>query len=85
MSGIWRQVLAAYTTDQHDERDREQLLALGAAELAHARSGEGSPATAEGSPATAEDVQHIALQEFGLLISITQARTALRKRRTRHG
>ncbi|MEV0914239.1 hypothetical protein AB0I93_08250 [Streptomyces sp. NPDC049967] len=78
MSGIWRQVLAAYTTDQHDERDREQLLALGAAELAHARS-------REGSPATAEDVQHIALQEFGLLIGITQARTALRERRTRHG
>ncbi|WND36393.1 hypothetical protein RI578_19825 [Streptomyces sp. BB1-1-1] len=78
MTGIWRQVLAAYTTDQHDERDREQLLALGAAELAHARSG-------EGTPATAEDVQHIARQEFGLLISITQARTALRERRTRHG
>ncbi|MCX4774992.1 hypothetical protein [Streptomyces sp. NBC_01285] len=78
MSGIWRQVLAAYTTDQHNERDREQLLALGAAELAHARS-------SEGSPATAEDVQHIALQEFGLLLGITQARTALRERRTRHG
>ncbi|MFJ1662363.1 hypothetical protein [Streptomyces anthocyanicus] len=43
MTGIWRQVLAAYTTDQHDERDREQLLALGAAELAHARSSEGRP------------------------------------------
>ncbi|WP_326695512.1 hypothetical protein [Streptomyces sp. NBC_01766] len=78
MSGIWRQVLAAYTTDQHDERDREQLLALGAAELAHARS-------SEGSPATAEDVQHIALQEFGLLLGITRARTALRDRRTHHG
>ncbi|WP_285574001.1 hypothetical protein [Streptomyces sp. RTGN2] len=78
MSGIWRQVLAAYTTDQHDERDREQLLALGAAELAHARS-------SEGSPASAEDVQHIALQEFGLLIGITQARTALHERRTGHG
>ncbi|MGW3929444.1 hypothetical protein ACWECC_15235 [Streptomyces microflavus] len=78
MSGIWRQVLAAYTTDQHDERDREQLLALGAAELAHARS-------SEGRPASAEDVQHIALQEFGLLISITQARSALRERRTRRG
>ncbi|MEV6858802.1 hypothetical protein ACIF6I_35785 [Streptomyces microflavus] len=78
MSGIWRQVLAAYTTDQHDERDREQLLAMGAVELAHACS-------SEGQPATAEDVQHIALQEFGLLIGITQARTALRERRTRHG
>ncbi|MFJ6438767.1 hypothetical protein [Streptomyces sp. NPDC091416] len=78
MSGIWRQVLAAYTSDQHDERDREQLLALGAAELAHARS-------TEGRPASAEDVQHIALQEFGLLIGITQARAALRDRRTRHG
>lgn len=78
MSGIWRQVLAAYTTDQYQEHDREQLLALGAAELAHARS-------SEGRPATAEDVQHIALQEFGLLLGITQARTALRERRTRHG
>jgi hypothetical protein len=78
VSGIWRQVLAAYTTDQHDEPDREQLLALGAAELAHARS-------SQGRPASAEDVQHIALQEFGLLIGITQARTALRERRTRHG
>lgn len=51
MSGIWRQVLAAYTTDQHDERDREQFLALGA-ELAHARS-------SADRPASAEDVQHI--------------------------
>ncbi|MEU7184128.1 MULTISPECIES: hypothetical protein [Streptomyces] len=78
MSGIWRQVLAAYTTGQHDERDREQLLALGAAELAHARS-------EEDQPATAEDVQRIALHEFGLLLGVTQARTALRERRTRHG
>lgn len=78
MSGIWRRVLAAYTTDQYQERDREQLLALGAAELAHVRS-------SEDRPASPEDVQHIALQEFGLLIGITQARTALRERRTRHG
>ncbi|MFD5204898.1 hypothetical protein ACFWM7_33190 [Streptomyces sp. NPDC058375] len=49
MSGTWRQVLAGYTTDQHDERDREQLLALGAAELAHARSSEGKPATPRAS------------------------------------
>ena len=77
MSGIRRQVLAAYTTDQHDERDREQLLALGAAELAHARSG-------AGRPATVEDVQHIALHEFGLLLGDAQARTALRERRARH-
>ncbi|WP_405675550.1 hypothetical protein OG292_07810 [Streptomyces sp. NBC_01511] len=77
MSGIWRQVLAAYTTDQHDERDRELLLALGAAELAPARS-------SEGQPATAEDVQHIALHEIGLLIGDAQARTARRERRTRH-
>ncbi|WP_406149401.1 hypothetical protein [Streptomyces anulatus] len=76
MSGIWRQVLTAYTTHQHDEHDREQLLSLGAAELAHARSG-------ENSTATAESVQHIALQEFGILITITQARTALRERYTR--
>ncbi|MET7665841.1 hypothetical protein ABZS99_45140 [Streptomyces sp. NPDC005463] len=77
MSGIWRRVLAACTTGQHDERDRGQLLALGAAELAHARA-------SAGRPATAEDVRHIALQEFGLLIGITQARTALRERRARH-
>uniref|UniRef100_UPI003F491F58 hypothetical protein n=1 Tax=Streptomyces sp. CA-136453 TaxID=3240050 RepID=UPI003F491F58 len=74
---LWRQVLAAYTTDQHSEWDREQLLALGAAELAHARS-------SEGHPATAEEVQRIGLQEFGLLIGINQARTALRERRARH-
>ncbi|MFB7999323.1 hypothetical protein ACFC4G_41780 [Streptomyces sp. NPDC056002] len=78
MSGIWRQVLAAYTTDQNNERDREQLLALGAAELAHARS-------EAGRPATAEDVQRIALHEFGLLLGDAQARTALREHRTRHG
>ncbi|MET7520617.1 hypothetical protein ABZS88_46405, partial [Streptomyces sp. NPDC005480] len=67
-------VLAVFTTGRHDERDRGQLLALGAAELAHARAGQ---------RATAEDVQHLALQEFGLLIGITQARTALRERRAR--
>ncbi|MGV9883287.1 hypothetical protein [Streptomyces sp. NPDC003006] len=77
MSGIWRQVLAASTTDQHDERDREQLLALGAAELAHARS-------SEDRPTSAEDVQHIALYEFGLLLGAAQAPAALRERRTRH-
>ncbi|WP_167372475.1 MULTISPECIES: hypothetical protein [Streptomyces] len=54
------------------------MLSLRAAELAHTRSG-------EGSPATGQDVQHIVLREFGLLISITRARTALRERRTRHG
>ncbi|MFF1690774.1 hypothetical protein [Streptomyces sp. NPDC058254] len=48
MSGIWRQVLAAYTTDRHEERDREQLLALGAAELAHARSSPGPAAGRHG-------------------------------------
>ncbi|MET7520172.1 hypothetical protein ABZS88_43850 [Streptomyces sp. NPDC005480] len=77
MSGIWRRVLAACTTGQHDEWDRGHLLALGAAELAHARS-------SAGQRATAEDVQHLALQEFGLLIGITQARSALRERRARH-
>lgn len=75
---IWRQVLAAFTTDRHEVHDREQLLALGAAELAYARS-------SEGRPATAKDVQHIARQEFGLLLGVTQARTALRERCTSHG
>ncbi|MDX3488194.1 hypothetical protein [Streptomyces sp. ID05-18] len=51
MSGIWRQVLAAYTTDRYDERDREHLLALGAAELAHARSSAGPPPHRTGRPA----------------------------------
>ncbi|CAD5911616.1 hypothetical protein ACPXCO_37940 [Streptomyces cyaneofuscatus] len=70
--------MAAYP-GQHDERDREQLLALDAVELAYARRG-------EGRSATAEDVQRIALREFGLLIDITHARvTALRARRNRPG
>ncbi|MFG2627071.1 hypothetical protein [Streptomyces sp. NPDC048473] len=50
---IWLQVLAAYNADQYQEDDREPFLALGAAELAHARS-------SEGRPATAQDVRHIA-------------------------
>lgn len=65
-SGIWRQVPAA-NPGQHDERDREQLLTLHAAELGYARR-------SEGRSATAEDVQGIALRECGLLIDITQAR-----------
>ncbi|MGX1675404.1 hypothetical protein [Streptomyces sp. NPDC055400] len=55
MSGLWRQVLAALHNDHpHEQHVREELLALGAAELAHARrSGD--------EPLTAEDVQRIAL------------------------
>ncbi|MFB7918963.1 hypothetical protein [Streptomyces sp. NPDC056061] len=76
MSGIWRQVLAAYTTDRYEGRDREQLLALGAAELACAR-------TAGGRTVAAEDVQRIAREEFGLVLDERMARAALAQRRTR--
>ncbi|MDJ0467133.1 hypothetical protein [Streptomyces sp. H27-C3] len=75
--GIWRQVLSALSGEGHDDADRERLLALGAAELAHARS--------TGEPVTTQDVQRIAYEEFSLLIDDTQARTALRARRSIRG
>lgn len=68
VSGIWRQVLAAYTTDRYQGHDHERLLALGAAESAHACS-------AEGRPAIPEDVRYIALHEFRHLLELTQAAT----------
>lgn len=68
VSGIWRQVLAAYITDQYQGHDHERVLALGAAESAHARS-------AEGRPATPEDIRYIALHEFRHLLELTQAAT----------
>jgi hypothetical protein len=74
-SGLWRRVLAAVNNDHpHEQHEREELLALGAAELAHARrSGDEPPA--------AQDVQRIALSEFSLLIDDSQARAALAQRR----
>ncbi|GGX47760.1 hypothetical protein [Streptomyces chryseus] len=75
MSGLWQRVLAAYTTDQHPQHDREQLLALGAAELAHTRS-------PGGRAATVQEVQRVAREERGLLLDERQARTALAERRT---
>ncbi|MET7666391.1 hypothetical protein ABZS99_48370 [Streptomyces sp. NPDC005463] len=41
-----------------------------------------TPAAARADPRRPRTSQHIALQEFGLLLGITQARTALRERRT---
>ncbi|MEN8655579.1 hypothetical protein ABCR94_34655 [Streptomyces sp. 21So2-11] len=73
-SGIWRQVLAALSGEGYDDADRERLLALGAAELAHARSSTGEPVTTEG-------IRRIAFEEFSLLIDDSQARAALRERR----
>ncbi|MET7520253.1 pyridoxal phosphate-dependent aminotransferase [Streptomyces sp. NPDC005480] len=75
---LYARSVAGRATGQYEDHDRGQFRALGAAELVHARSG-------EGRPATAEDVPHIARQEFGLLLGISQARTALRERRTRRG
>ncbi|OEJ23216.1 hypothetical protein AS594_00485 [Streptomyces agglomeratus] len=75
MSGLWQRVLAACTTDRHPPHDREELLALGAAELAHTRS-------PGGRAATVEDVQRVAREDFGLFLDEHQARTALAERRT---
>lgn len=76
MTGLWRQVLTALNSDQpHQQHDRERLLALGAAELAHARR-------TGGEAVTVEDVQRIALREFSLLLDDVQARAALAQRRT---
>ncbi|MEN8656154.1 hypothetical protein ABCR94_37690 [Streptomyces sp. 21So2-11] len=77
-SGIWRQVLSALSSEGHDDAERERLLALGAAELAHARS-------TSGEPVTTADVRRIAYEEFSLLIDDTQARAALRERRSTRG
>ncbi|MBK3643698.1 hypothetical protein [Streptomyces sp. MBT33] len=75
MSGLWRQVLAALNSDQpHEQHERERLLALGAAELAHARR-------SGNEPVCAEDVQRIALTEFSVLLDDRQARAALAQRR----
>ncbi|GHB30340.1 hypothetical protein [Streptomyces chryseus] len=68
-------MLAAYTTDRHPQHDREQLLALGAAELVHTRS-------PGGRAATVQEVQRVAREERGLLLDERQARTALAERRT---
>ncbi|WP_434598068.1 hypothetical protein [Streptomyces sp. A5-4] len=77
-SGIWRQVLAALSGEGHDDADRERLLALGAAELAYARS-------ISGGPVTTEDVRRIAFEEFSLLIDDSQARAAVCERRGTRG
>ncbi|MEU2354579.1 hypothetical protein ABZ599_16690 [Streptomyces misionensis] len=70
MTGLWRQVLN--DTERVDSHSREQLLALGAAELAHARR-------AAESPVTVDDVQRIALAEFGLFLDEQAATRALRE------
>ncbi|MEV5879421.1 hypothetical protein AB0L75_35410 [Streptomyces sp. NPDC052101] len=74
MSGLRRQVLAAFTGEQVPTGRREHLLALGAAELAHARRPAG------GAASTSRDVQVIALQEFGLLLDDRAAAAALAER-----
>ncbi|MFF3404013.1 hypothetical protein ACFYW6_36660 [Streptomyces sp. NPDC002659] len=75
MSGIWKQVLSALTQGGGPGSvERERLLALGAAELAHARSG-------PYRPAQAADVQRIAFEEFSLPLGHDQALAALTERR----
>ncbi|MFK0297206.1 hypothetical protein ACIQU6_42980 [Streptomyces sp. NPDC090442] len=77
MSGLWRQVLTAYTSDQLPPGGREQLLARAAAELAHAHRAEDRP------PPTAAEVQVIALEEFGLFLDTKIATAALAQRKAR--
>lgn len=78
-TGLWRQVLAALKSPQVSDAQREELLALGAAELALVRA-------EERRSVAAADVQRTAFEEFSLLLGTRQARVALRERReARHG
>ncbi|WP_141662897.1 hypothetical protein [Streptomyces sp. Wb2n-11] len=72
--GLWRRVLSALNSPELSDARRQELLALGAAELAWTRT--------ERRPATATDVQRIAFEEFSLLLDARQARAALQERRS---
>ncbi|MFB7031572.1 MULTISPECIES: hypothetical protein [unclassified Streptomyces] len=65
---LWRHILAALHGP--DTAHREQLLAVGAAALAHAHR-------LDGHPADAEAVCRIALEEFGVLLDPAAAAAAL--------
>lgn len=69
---LWRQVLAALNDTTLDDADREGIVARGAAQLAVRRA-------PDGQQATPEAVVAVAFEEFGLLLDIDQARTALRQ------
>ncbi|MGW9448650.1 hypothetical protein [Streptomyces sp. NPDC055632] len=73
---LWQQVLAAL--HDPDATHREQLLAVGAAALAHARR-------TDDHPADAETVCRIALEELGILLDAATATTALTRHRAPSG
>ncbi|MFF5638693.1 hypothetical protein [Streptomyces sp. NPDC012825] len=73
---LWRHILAAL--HDPDAARREQLLAVGAAALAHARR-------TDDHPADAETVCRIALEEFGILLDAATAAAALAERRVPGG
>ncbi|ORT55661.1 hypothetical protein [Streptomyces sp. CB03238] len=72
---LWQLVVAAYSDPLAE--DRENILAWGAAELAHSRYG----GELGGLPANAEDVIWIAWEEFGIRLDRTTATEALEERR----
>ncbi|MGW0120492.1 hypothetical protein [Streptomyces sp. NPDC003327] len=70
MAALWRNVLSALTDPRAS--GREEVLALGAAELALHRD----------LAATADDVGRVAYEEFGVRIDADTAAAALAERRT---
>lgn len=72
MTGLWRRVLTVLADDSVDQRERERVLASGAARLATVRA-------AAGTAVTAEDVVRIAMEEFAVLLDAGTARAALRE------
>ncbi|MFJ3819458.1 hypothetical protein [Streptomyces sp. NPDC090056] len=73
---LWRHILAAL--HDPDTTHREQLLAVGAAALAHAHR-------LDGHPADAEAACRIAPEEFGILLDPAAAAAALAKRQNPSG
>ncbi|MCZ0984377.1 hypothetical protein O1L60_47330 [Streptomyces diastatochromogenes] len=69
---LWRQVLAALSDDTLDDATREAIVARGAAQLAVRRA-------PEGQQATPDAVLDTAFHEFSLLLTVEQAREALRE------
>lgn len=69
---LWRQVLAALSDDTLDDATGEEIVARGAAQLAVRRA-------PEGQQATPEAVLDTAFHEFSLLLTVEQAREALRE------
>ncbi|WP_327378849.1 hypothetical protein OG393_33590 (plasmid) [Streptomyces sp. NBC_01216] len=69
---LWRQVLAALSDDTLDDSTREEIVARGAAQLAVRRA-------PEGQQATPQAVLDTAFHGFNLLLTVEQAREALRE------